>query len=533
MIMPQPDAHETKPFFGAVSMAHYILYSHIVLRSLWIIKINPNQSCWFSQICLVQLQIVPHIFVWGSLCTPACLLLLLLLPTLPSHTTCSHTTCKHTHTTGSHTHNIFTHNLLTHNLLTHNLLPHNMLTHNLSTHNLLTHTQLAYTQHIHTHNLHTHTQLADTQLTYTQLVHTHTTYSHTTCPHTTCSHTTCSHTTCSHTTCFHTTCSHTTCPRTTCSHTTCSHTQLAHTQHIHTHNLHTHTTCWHTTYLHTTCPHTHNIFTHNLSTHHLLTHNLLTHNIFTNAHNLSTHNPRPHTQLAHTHKSLTHSMLTRNVPTHTQTHTHTQLGYIQSHLVWQAWHLVTSTLRLRGRHGTYGTGLALVTRLVRAGRRWRRGLLRGMRGTWRHPGPFGGKCGTWWHRPCVCVAGMALMALGWLLVRAGPRWRRGLLCGRRGTWRPPKAFGVAALGDIDLAFAWQAWHLLHWAGSCDALGPRWSPVTPPSLSHSVFTFFWWLIGRSWHVGLSGPLIYVFLDTLTLEFKRPYKRRPLYRGPILK
>ena len=54
----------------------------------------------------------------------------------------------------------------------------------------------------------------------------------------------------------------------------------------------------------------------------------------------------------------------------------------------------------------------------------------------------------------------------------------------------PKAFGVAALGDIDLAFAWQAWHLLHWAGSCDALGPRWSPVTPPSLSHSVFTFFW-------------------------------------------
>ena len=27
------------------------------------------------------------------------------------------------------------------------------------------------------------------------------------------------------------------------------------------------------------------------------------------------------------------------------------------------------------------------------------------------------------------------------------------------------------------------------------------------LSHSVFTSFWWLIARSWHVGLSGPLIF--------------------------
>ena len=27
---------------------------------------------------------------------------------------------------------------------------------------------------------------------------------------------------------------------------------------------------------------------------------------------------------------------------------------------WQAWHLVTSTVTLRGRRGTYGTGLALV-----------------------------------------------------------------------------------------------------------------------------------------------------------------------------
>ena len=75
---------------------------------------------------------------------------------------------------------------------------------------------------------------------------------------------------------------------------------------------------------------------------------------------------------------------------------------------WQAWHLVTSTFTLRGRHGawlhgpslslagvalTYGTGLALVARLGLAG------------------------------AAALCVAGVVL-------------------------------------GDIDLHFAWQAWHLV-------------------------------------------------------------------------
>ena len=43
---------------------------------------------------------------------------------------------------------------------------------------------------------------------------------------------------------------------------------------------------------------------------------------------------------------------------------------------------------------------------------------------------------------------------------------------RRGTWRDPPSFHVAgvALGDIHLRFAWQAWHLWHWAGSDSALG---------------------------------------------------------------
>ena len=66
------------------------------------------------------------------------------------------------------------------------------------------------------------------------------------------------------------------------------------------------------------------------------------------------------------------------------------------HFAWQAWHLTTSIVTLRGRRGTYGTGLALVARVVT---RWRGGAA------------------------ALCVAGVAL-------------------------------------GDIHLHFAWQAWHLV-------------------------------------------------------------------------
>ena len=76
---------------------------------------------------------------------------------------------------------------------------------------------------------------------------------------------------------------------------------------------------------------------------------------------------------------------------------------------------VQSGLLMGTVRGTYGTGLALVARLGPICRRGRRGCLRGRRGTWR-------------HRPSLCVAGVAL-------------------------------------GDIDLHFAWQLWHLWHWTGS--------------------------------------------------------------------
>ena len=65
-----------------------------------------------------------------------------------------------------------------------------------------------------------------------------------------------------------------------------------------------------------------------------------------------------------------------------------------------------------------------------------------------------GRRGTWRHGSSLCVAGVALVALGWLWWRA---------------WVPvdavgAAAFGVAgvALGDMDLHFAWQAWHLVRW-----------------------------------------------------------------------
>ena len=57
-----------------------------------------------------------------------------------------------------------------------------------------------------------------------------------------------------------------------------------------------------------------------------------------------------------------------------------------------------------------------------------------------------------------------------------------------------KIAGVAP--DIDLHFAWQAWHLQHWAGSGDALGSRLAPLSPRHFAwhawhgDSDLPFFW-------------------------------------------
>ena len=188
-------------------------------------------------------------------------------------------------------------------------------------------------------------------------------------------------------------------------------------------------------------------------------------------------------------------------------------------LLTQAWRLATWIVILRGRRGTYGTGLALVARSVPTCPGGRRGFLRGRRGAWRHPSSFhvaGGvlgdihlrftwqawynysrRRGAWRHGSSLCVAGVARMALGWLWWRARfPRapvvaaafcvagvalgdihlrftWQAWYLVtstfvsrGRRGTI----THAGVALGDMDRHFAWQVWHVWHWAGSGGALG---------------------------------------------------------------
>ena len=67
------------------------------------------------------------------------------------------------------------------------------------------------------------------------------------------------------------------------------------------------------------------------------------------------------------------------------------------------------------------------------------------------------------------------MALGWFRWRAWAGVPSGCWRGRHGTLRHPPSFHVAGvvLGDIDLHFVWQPWHVCRWAGSGGALGPEW------------------------------------------------------------
>ena len=101
------------------------------------------------------------------------------------------------------------------------------------------------------------------------------------------------------------------------------------------------------------------------------------------------------------------------------------LGHIHIRFMWQAWHL-----RHWARSGG-APGSQLTT--------WRRGSLRGRRGTWSQPHSF------------TYVAGVALTALGglwWRTAFSADAMHAAALC----------VAGVA-LGDIHLHFAWQAWHL--------------------------------------------------------------------------
>jgi len=89
--------------------------------------------------------------------------------------------------------------------------------------------------------------------------------------------------------------------------------------------------------------------------------------------------------------------------------------------------------------------------------------------------------------------------------------------GKRGAWRHLPAFHVAgvALGDIHLLFAFQAWHLWHWAGSGGTLGRRLGSVDAAALCvasvasvasvalGNIHRRFAWQAWHLWHWAGSG------------------------------
>ena len=424
----------------------------------------PSHPLAHTQLTHTQLTVLTPNLLTPNLLTPN----LLTHNLLYSHPTCSHPTCSHptcSHTTYSHTHTqltVLTPNLLT-TQLTHTHTQLTVLTPNLFTPNLLAH-NLLYSHPTCSHPTysHTHTQLTvltpnlltPNLLTPNLLTH-NLLYSHPTCSHPTCSHPTCSHPTYSHTTY----CTHTQLAHTQLVHTQLAHTQLAHTQHY-SHPTCSHPTCSHPTCSHPTYSHTHTqltVLTPNLLTPNLLTTNLLTHTTYCTRTQLA-HTQLAHTQLTHTQLTvltpnlLTPNLLTPNLLTHNLLYSHptcshpwwhrcvfcvagvalmalgwlwwrawvpvdavdaaavcvagVALGDIDVHSAWQAWQLATSTCTLCGRHDTYGTGLALVARLVPD------------------------------DAAPLCVAGVVLGDIGFRFVWQVWRLATSIftLCGRRGTY---------------------------------------------------------------------------------------------------
>ena len=170
------------------------------------------------------------------------------------------------------------------------------------------------------------------------------------------------------------------------------HFQLTHRQLTHTH---THSWLAHT--------HTHNILTHT-HTRNILTDNLLTHNWLT-------HTTYSHTQHTHTHATYPQTTYLHTTDSHT-TYSHTTCSH-------------TTCPHTTCSHTTYSHITCPHTHTH-----------------------------SWWHRPSLCVAGVAL-------------------------------------GNIDVHSAWQAWHLQHWAGSGGALGSQWTLLSP--------RLFAW---QAWHLATS-------------------------------
>ena len=245
-------------------------------------------------------------------------------------------------------------------------------------------------------------------------------------------------------------------------HTQLAHTQLAHTQLVHIQLAHTqlaHTQLVFTQIVHTQLVITQLVITPLVST--LLVHTQLVH---LSSHHLSSH------------YLYTHNLLTRNLSS----------DNFSSHL-W------------RGRHGTYGTGLALVARLVLGVAPGTPRLLAWQ--AWHFVTSIFTLCGrrgTWWHGSSLCVAGVALMSLGWLWWRACFPGGEELALSEATWCYWISVFSVVCLAGLLFgckSFTWLHRPILHHLFSLSCF------------PHAIFTFLLLLVGRSWHVALSGPLIF--------------------------
>ena len=285
-------------------------------------------------------------------------------------------------------------------------------------------------------------------------------------------------------------------------HTQICHTQLCHTpsstyifvtHHLsHTTLSHTHTTLSHTIF-HTQTP----SFTHlfeNLShtvylfvTHHL-SHTCLSHTLF-HTHPLS-HTPSFTHPLSHT-PSFTHHL---SLTFHTPPLSHTI--YIHLRFAWHSWCL----WRLAGSGDALGPRWSPVTPHHFAWQAWQlvtsTGVLRGRRGTLRHP-------------PSFCVAGVVLMALWHTQLLHTPSLSHTI-------FHPPSLshtiFHTPSLSHTifhtqlchtQLCYTHTHTHIFTY--KCFSDQSSTTSFVYPSFPIPLELLFL-LIGRNWLVGLSGPLI---------------------------
>ena len=102
-------------------------------------------------------------------------------------------------------------------------------------------------------------------------------------------------------------------------------------------------------------------------------------------------------------------------------------------------------------------------------------------------------CGTWRHRARRFTWQAWYLATSTCVLR-----------GRRGT----SGTGLALVARFawQLRFAWQRWHLWHWAGSGGALGPCWSP--------GATRHFAW---QAWHLATSTVTLWQARHLATSTF----------------